>query len=220
MEMTKQSDQNRSPGAPDISGDKRFLAVVATVYLVFWIILAIEPVSRVDWFLENILVFLGCGAIAFTYRRFPLARASYLLIAIFLALHAIGAHYTYSLTPLGDQIKALLGQERNHYDRLVHFSFGLLWVYPFHDLLGRYVVTGHRLWRGTLAISLILALSGLYELIEWGAAMILEPETALAFLGTQGDVFDGQKDAGLAFVGGLLGLLILAAVKRRGRPRA
>jgi putative membrane protein len=87
------------------------------------------------------------------------------------------------------------------------------------DLLGRYVIPRQRVWRAILAISLILALSSLYELIEWAAARILEPEASLAFLGSQGDVFDGQKDAGLAFVGGLMGLAVAALIEARNRIR-
>jgi putative membrane protein len=203
-----------------VQGDGRFLAVIAMVYAIFWVGLAVNPFDRFDWFLENLLVFLGWGVIAATYRRFPLSRASYGLIAVFLALHAVGAHYTYSLTPLGDLVRDLLGQERNHYDRFVHFAFGLLFIYPFMDLLERYVIRRQRVWRAILAVSLILALSGLYELIEWAAAMILDPGAALAFLGSQGDVFDGQKDAGLAFIGSLIGLAVAALVETRNRTRA
>jgi len=203
-----------------IQGNGRFLAVIALVYAIFWVGLAFDPFDRFDWFLENLLVFFGWGVIAATYRRFPLSRASYGLIAVLLALHAVGAHYTYSLTPLGDLVRDLLGQERNHYDRFVHFAFGLLFIYPFMDLLERYVIPRQDVWRAIFAVSLILALSGLYELIEWAAAMILDPEAGLAFLGSQGDVFDGQKDAGLAFIGSLIGLAVATSIEIRNRNRA
>jgi putative membrane protein len=217
--MTKNTTEFNAAERRRVQGNSRFLAVIAMVYAIFWVGLAFDPLDRFDWFLENLLVFLGWGLIAATYRHFPLSRASYALIAAFLALHAVGAHYTYSLMPLGDFVRDLLGQERNHYDRFVHFAFGLLFIYPFMDLLGRYVIPRQLVWRAILAISLILALSSLYELIEWIAARVLEPEASLAFLGSQGDVFDGQKDAGLAFVGGLIGLAGAALIEARNRIR-
>ena len=128
------------------------------------------------------------------------------LIFLFLCLHEVGAHYTYSETPFGDAVTNFFGWERNHYDRLVHFSFGLLLAYPFYDLCRRHVRPPLEAWNFVIAMALIAALSGLYEIIEWSAAEILAPERALAFLGTQGDVFDGQKDAALAFLGAVVAL--------------
>ena len=217
--MTENTTELNAAERRRVQGNSRFLAVIAMVYAIFWVGLAFDPFDRFDWFLENLLVFLGWGLIAATYRHFPLSRISYVMIAVFLALHAVGAHYTYSLNPLGDLVRDLLGQERNHYDRFVHFAFGLLFIYPFMDLLQRYVMPSQRVWRAIFAISLVLALSGLYELIEWAAAVVLEPEAALAFLGSQGDVFDGQRDAGLAFVGGLIGLAVAALIEARNRIR-
>lgn len=209
----QRADQQRS--VPQAGTAKtRFLGYLAAAYGLLWVALAIDPVSRFDWFLENILVLVGVSLVAASCRGFRLSRSVYLLIAAFLALHAFGAHYTYSLTPVGESVAGLLGLERNHYDRVVHFAFGLLLAYPFLEFLERYVMPGHKAWSAAFCLCLILALSGLYEIFEWGAAMVLEPDDALAFLGTQGDIFDGQKDAALAFAGGLLGLA-LALIARR-----
>jgi putative membrane protein len=215
IESTKNTAKRDFSKQRQARGDSRFLAIMAMAYGIFWVALAFDPTDRVDWLLENLLVFLGWSLIAATFRRLPLSRISYVMITVFLALHAVGAHYTYSLMPLGDLARDLLGQERNHYDRFVHFAFGLLFIYPFMDLLHRYVMPSQRVWRAIFAISLVLALSSLYELIEWAAAVVLEPEAALAFLGSQGDVFDGQKDAGLAFVGGLIGLAVTVLTEAR-----
>lgn len=194
---------------------RRFLGHLALVYGLFWLALAISPNNRVDWLVENLLVFAGVALLAGTYRRLPLSRASYLLIAVFLALHAVGAHYTYSETPFGDQLQSSLGLGRNHYDRLVHFSFGVLMTYPLFDIALRHARPAAPWWAYLFAFLAILACSGAYEIIEWLAALVLDPEDALAFLGTQGDVFDAQKDAALALLGSLLALVVTVGARAR-----
>ena len=133
-----------------------------------------------------------------------------------ITLHAVGAHYTYSESPMGFWLKEALELERNHYDRLVHFLFGLLFSYPLREV----VMRGARVsgpWRYVLSFALALSLSSFYETLEWGAAEILDPEAIFAFLGTQGDVFDAQKDAVLAAAGVILGLAITAMLDRGTR---
>jgi putative membrane protein len=198
----------------------RLLQGLAAAYGLWWLLLAVAPYNRFDWFLENLLVVLFVGLLAATYRRFPLSDLSYLLIAVFLALHAVGAHYTYSKTPLGDWISELLGWERNHYDRAVHFLFGLFCAYPLRETVmrgcsGDLAAGG---WRaGLLAFAVVLALSSGYEMLEWVVAIILSPEEAMAFLGTQGDIFDAQKDTALATLGAALSLAALPLLERRRR---
>ena len=200
--------------------ERRVLAGLVAFYGLLWLALAIEPNNRFDWFIENLLVAIAVLTIIVSYRRFRLSLASYVMIILFMSLHAFGAHYTYSETPFGDAAKALFGWERNHYDRLVHFCFGLLLAYPFLDLIARHVRPPSPAWSFALALALVAALSGLYEIIEWSAAEILDPDRALAFLGTQGDVFDGQKDAALALLGALVALAATAALCGGGaRPR-
>src|SRR5262245_4975689 len=103
-------------------------------YLLFWILTGIAPVDRRDWLLENFLVVVFTGLLVTTYRRFPLSDVSYVLITIFLTLHSIGAHYTYAQVPAGDWAKAAFHLTRNHYDRVVHFSFGLMLAYPAREI--------------------------------------------------------------------------------------
>jgi putative membrane protein len=142
-----------------------------------------------------------------TYRRFRFSNLSYALFTVFLSLHMIGAHYTYAETPIGFWLQNWLGLSRNHYDRIVHFSFGLLIVYPLREILLRKSgVNSRRSYY--LAVCCILAFSGFYEILEAIAAMIVSPELGAAFLGTQGDEWDAQKDSMLAFVGAIIGMLI------------
>jgi putative membrane protein len=198
--FTTAADTPRADFAPN-----RLLQGLAAGYAAWWGMLAIAPYNRFDWLLENLLVFVFAGLLAATYRRFPLSDLSYLLIAAFLALHAVGAHYTYSQAPLGWWAAEALGWERNHYDRAVHFFFGLLCAYPLRETVMR--GTGCTGWRaGLLAFAVVLAFSSVYEMLEWAAAILLDPEAGMVFLGTQGDVFDAQKDTTLAAVGAVLGL--------------
>ena len=198
----------------DIAGN-RPLQVIAAIYGCVWLIAAVSPVNRFDWMLENLLVLAFVGVLAGTYRVFAFSDLSYVLIAVFMGLHAVGAHYTYSETPIGFWLQSAFELERNHYDRVIHFGFGLLFSYPFFELAMR----GGGLsgsWRYVASIALVMACSNVYEIIEWAAAEFIDPEEALAFLGTQGDVFDAQKDAALALAGGVLGLAITALGGPRG----
>src|SRR5262245_57222531 len=104
----------------------RLQQALLAIYAAVWVWAAINPVSRDDWFLENLLVFLSAGFLIWLYRRQPLSDASAILLAVFFILHTIGSHYTYSEVPLGHWVKDALDLKRNHYDRMVHLIFGLL----------------------------------------------------------------------------------------------
>lgn len=185
----------------------RFLQGTVAVFAVMWILGAVMPEDRFDWFLENLLVVVAAGLLGHFYRTRPLSDYSYLMIAIFLAVHTLGAHYTYSKVPLGFWLQEVLALERNHYDRVIHFGFGLLIVYPVRECLFRYTGAASRL-SGFAAFTVIATASVVYEIIEWLVAVIVSPEAAMAYLGTQGDVFDAQKDSTLALAGALIGLSI------------
>ena len=158
---------------------------------VFWVITAIKPLYPRDWLLENLLVFFYSALLIITYRWFRFSNLSYALFTLFLSLHLLGAHYTYSETPFGFWLQDWFGFGRNHYDRIVHFCFGLLIAYPFREILLRQ--TGvKREWSYFLAVTLVLAFSAFYEVIEGLAATIFSPELGAAYLGTQGDEWDAS----------------------------
>lgn len=181
----------------------RPLQLMVVWLLVLWTIAAIEPFNRRDWLLENLLVFMYSGLLVTSYRRFAFSNLSYALFTVFLSLHLVGAHYTYEHAPPGSWLQALFDIERNHYDRIVHFAFGLLIAYPFREILLR--AAGVRpAWSYFVAVSCILAFSAFYELLEGAVAAVVSPELGAAYLGTQGDSWDAQKDAFLAFSGALL----------------
>jgi len=179
------------------------------VWLVgLWLVTAVNPFNRFDWLLENLLVFIYGALLVFSYRRFAFSNLSYGLFTVFLSLHLVGAHYTYSETPFGFRLQDWLDLSRNHYDRIVHFSFGLLLAYPFRELLMR-AAGVHRSWSYLLVLVTVLGFSGFYEALEGLVAMIVSPELGAAYLGTQGDQWDAQKDTGLAFAGALLTMLLV-----------
>lgn len=186
-------------------GARRIHAGLGIGYGVLWIALAVAPKYRADWLLENLLVFATVPALVLTYRRFPFSTLAYALMAAFLALHQVGAHYTYSEVPLGFWAKERWGLSRNHYDRVVHFAFGLLMSQPTLELIAR--TTRARRWLGILAFSAVFAMSAVFEILEWWVAALTHPELGTAYLGTQGDVWDAQKDSSLAALGSVLYLL-------------
>jgi putative membrane protein len=192
----------------------RPLQAMLAVFLVAWAWSAIDPVYPADWWLENIMTFIVVIVLAATYRLFTFSDLSYLLIVVFLCLHVVGSHYTYSEVPIGDWAKDRLGLARNHYDRVVHFSYGLLWAYPFREV-GLRGCGVPRAFASLTALALVLACSAGYEIIEWIVASIADPAAGQAYLGTQGDEFDGQKDMALAGLGGVLTLSVTALIRRR-----
>jgi putative membrane protein len=175
--------------------------------VLLWIITAINPLYPRDWLLENLLVFVYGALLIVTYRRFKFSNLCYGLFTLFLSLHLMGAHYTYAETPFGFWLQTLFEFERNHYDRIVHFSFGLLLAFPMREILLR-KSGALKSWSYFLAVNCIMAFSALYEILEAITAMVVSPELGSAYLGTQGDEWDAQKDALLAFVGAIIAMLV------------
>jgi len=200
----------------------RFLLGLAIPFAVLWLALAFHPNDRHDWLLENALTLLGIVLLAATWRVFPLRRLSYVLITIFLALHTIGAHYTYAEVPyddwmrdaFGTSLNELLGWQRNNFDRVVHFSYGLLLAVPVREVFVRIAKVGG-FWSYFLPLDLTMSTSMLYELIEWGAAVYFGGDLGMAYLGTQGDVWDAHKDMALASLGALISMTITALINRQ-----
>ena len=183
--------------------ENRLLQVLTVLYLMLWIALAVNPVYPTDWVLENILVVLFIAGLVATYKLFPLSDLSYVLIFAFMSLHSFGAHYTYSETPIGYWMQDWFGFERNHYDRMVHFGFGLLMAYPIREIFLR-VARTKGFFAYYLPFDVTLAFSGAYEIIEMLVALLVNPEAGDAYLGTQGDSWDAQKDMGLAAFGAVI----------------
>jgi putative membrane protein len=190
---------------------KIIYTILTLLFVIAWVWAAIEPTHYDDWLLENILVFILIGLIFFTGRYFEFSILSYTFITIFMILHVVGSHYTYAEVPWGVTLGEWLGTERNMYDRLVHLLFGVLFVYPVREMSVRIAKT-KGFWGYFVPFMIISSFAGFYEIVEWAAAAMVDPEAGAAFLGSQGDIWDAQKDMLLAIVGSLGTLLIVMFV--------
>lgn len=201
---------------------KRYLLILSVLFLALWIPLAIDPVDRKDWAVENALVVIFALGFWASWKHFTFSRVSYTLIFVFMCLHEVGAHYTYAKVPYdqwwtalsGHTLNSVFGFERNHYDRLVHFSYGLLLAYPLREIFLR-VADVRGFWGYFLPLDFTLATSALFELIEWGAAIVLGGDLGAAYLGTQGDIWDAHKDMALAGLGAVVAMLVTAFLNHR-----
>jgi putative membrane protein len=180
------------------------------------LLLAIKPHDRSVWLAENIFTVATVAAMLATHERWPLSDFSYTLTVAFLVMHIIGGHYTYVRVPYDDvthvmfgvRLNRLFGWARNHYDRVVHFAYGLLLAYPFFELFERYAQpVGY--WSYFLSPMLVMATSMIFEVLEWWATEILGEGQGAAYLGAQGDEWDAQKDMALATLGSFLTILVV-----------
>ncbi|WPN45220.1 MULTISPECIES: DUF2238 domain-containing protein [unclassified Pseudomonas] len=195
----------------------RYELALLTVFLLIVLASGFSPRSRVDWALENVLVLLLVGTLIAFSGRFRLSAVSITLVFVFLCVHELGAHYTYSLVPydqwssgmFGFSLEKSFGVHRNHYDRLVHLSYGLLLVYPVREVLMR-LTPLRGFWLFFIALNIMLSTSALYELVEWVGGAFLGDDTSKAFVGAQNDPWDSQKDMAIAVAGALVSLLLVS----------
>ncbi len=192
------------------------LLLSAVVAVLAWS--GFAPRDRPTWLMEVAPVLLALPLLAATHRRFPLTPLLYALVALHAAVLCVGGHYTYAEVPAGFWFRDLLGLSRNHYDRLGHLLQGFVPALVARELLLRRSPLRAGGWLFTLVTSVALAISALYELVEWGAAVALG-QGADAFLGTQGDPWDTQWDMLMALVGALAAQLLLARVQDRQLAR-
>jgi putative membrane protein len=191
---------------------RRFGAVLLGVFAVNWALLAFNVRFYDDWKLENWLTVPFVVLLYLTHRAFRLSSISYGLLFVYMTLHVVGSHYTYAEVPFGFWLQNLLDQSRNHYDRIVHFSFGLLLAYPIRELVVR--ISDARGWWGLwFPIEFVLAFSCVYELLEWGIAVVFGGDLGIAYLGSQGDVWDAQKDMALAGLGAVISMSVVLVVR-------
>ena len=191
-------------------------------WMIGWVCLymalsAINPNNFRDWLLENLLVFIYGVVLATTYKRFAFSNLSYGLFTLFLTLHMTGAHYTYAETPIGFWMQEWFDFSRNHYDRVVHFCYGLLCSHAFYELLRRRAGTGPG-WSAFLTVNLVLAFSSFFEIAEAMTAELVDPELGDAYLGLQGDIWDAQKDMGLAALGAFIAMTITLRRRHKKSP--
>jgi len=199
--------------------ENKFALILLVTYIVVWIILSTNVLFFHDWWLENLLTVPFILLLYFMHRWFKFSNISYGLIFAYMVLHIIGTHYTYSEVPFGFWLSELFGLTRNHYDRIVHFSFGFLLAYPLREVFFR-IGKGKGFWGFYIPVEFVLAFSAIYELIEWGIAIIFGGDLGVAYLGTQGDPWDAQKDIALAGLGSLITMSIVALIHLRHKGMA
>jgi putative membrane protein len=187
------------------------LLIVGAVLLV---LSGIGPHDRPTWWLEVVPILIAVPILALTARRFPLTPLAYRLIFVHALILMLGAHYTYAEVPAGFWLKRALGFARNPYDRIGHFVQGFGPAILAREILIRRSPVKAGRWLTFLVVCVCLAISALYELVEWGTALI-GGEAADAFLGTQGDQWDTQWDMFLAVLGAATALLVLSRLHDR-----
>ncbi len=197
-------------------GSDRLFSALLLAYGLIWIWLAVAPINRRDWFLENLLAVTFVSLLILTRSRFRFSLLSYCLITLFMTLHAVGAHYTYAEVPFGFWLKDIFSLSRNPFDRIVHFAYGALLAYPVREVL-MHLAGARGRWSYYLPASAILAQNGLFEIIESVVAALVSPELGNAYLGTQGDEWDAQKDMASALAGALLSMSLTIALSKDAR---
>ena len=190
-----------------------------SIYFLVLLWSAISPKDQFTWFLEVVPALIGLLILAMTYKKFPLTTLLYTLILIHMIILMVGGHYTYAEVPLFDWIKEVLDQSRNNYDKVGHFMQGFMPAILVRELLIRqHVVERSRLWFNYIVLSIILAFSAFYELLEWWVSLA-SGEDAEAFLGTQGYVWDTQSDMAWALFGAVMALILLSRLHDRQLKR-
>lgn len=178
---------------------------------------AIRPHDYFTWFLEVFPAIIGVVLLTAARRSFPLTPLLYVLLCLHAIILCVGGHYTYAEVPLGNWVRDALGLARNHYDRLGHFAQGFVPAMVAREILLRRNAV-KRSWLFFVVVSICLAISAAYELLEWSVSAATGSQGD-AFLGTQGDVWDTQKDMALALVGAITAQLVLSRLHDRQLAR-
>lgn len=195
--------------SPCVTLTRRGLAVYGLALAALLALSAVRPYEIGTWLMEVLPVFVVLPLLWLTQRRFPLTRLLYVLIFVHACVLILGGHYTYARVPLGEWMREAFGFERNHYDRIGHLMQGFVPAMAARELLLRHTPLQRGGWLFALVTAVALAISAIYELIEWGAAVALG-SGADEFLGTQGDPWDTQTDMAMAWIGAMLAQALLS----------
>lgn len=189
-------------------------AVLLAIYLVMFALLGVAPFDRAVWLAENLPILAIVVLLVTTYRRFRFSDGAYVLMACLVFLHTIGGHFTFERVPF-DWVTELFGFQRNHYDRMAHFTVGF-YAFPCAELLLRKRLISSRWVLLLFPIFFIVTVAAGYELFEWQYAIHADPTAGIAVLGSQGDVWDAQKDMLADTLGALFATGLFAVLYRRG----
>jgi len=196
---------------------QRLPFLLLTAYLLLFILLAIHPYDRTVWFAENLPILLIVAALVLSRRWFTFSNTAYLMMAFLIFLHTVGGHYTFERVPF-DWVTEFFGFSRNHYDRMAHFTVGF-YAYPLAELLLRKRLVASRFVLFFFPVCFILAVAGGYEIFEWRYAVSADPTAGAAVLGSQGDVWDAQKDMLADSLGSLAAIVLFSIIHWRAIAR-
>ncbi len=195
---------------------KRWPLVLLLVYLIEFAVLAFNPHDRTIWISENAISVSVVAVLLIMYRygmRF--SNTAYTLMALFLCLHTVGGHYTFELVPF-DAVTDFFGFKRNHFDRVCHFLVGVF-AYPALEIIYRKKLTSSAIFAGFTVIMGVFGFAAIFELVEWIYAELAAPEAGNAFLGSQGDIWDAQKDMLSDGLGAICTTALYFLIKRKGK---
>jgi putative membrane protein len=188
------------------------------IYIILFAVLAIHPYERNVWLVENLTVWAVVIPLVILYQRgIRFSAVAYILMSIFIFMHTIGGHYTFALVPF-DWFNHFFGFERNMYDRIAHFAVGF-YALPIYEYMQSRKIIANAWVRALFALCIIISIAALYELFEWQYAVWGDPKAGLEVLGSQGDIWDAQKDMLSDTLGAivvLLGVGLKNVIKRMG----
>jgi putative membrane protein len=196
----------------DAPPPQRLPWILLAGYAILFVVCGIAPYDRAVWWAENLPILALVGLIAWLARHNRFSNAAWIFMSFLPVLHTIGGHYTFARVPF-DFVTDTFGFERNHYDRMAHFTVGFF-AYPMAEMLVRRRLVNARWIAYAFPLSVILAVAGLYELFEWQFAVLGDPQAGLEVLGSQGDVWDAQKDILADGLGAVFSLGVFALMNR------
>jgi putative membrane protein len=179
-----------------------------TIYALVFLVCAIKPFDRAVWWAENAPILAVVGLVGLAGRRHAFSPMAYALMLVLPVLHTIGGHFTFERVPF-DWVTSLFDFERNHYDRIAHFSVGF-YAYAIAEMLWARRLVRSRTVLLAFPVCVIFTVAALYELFEWQYAVIADPTAGIAVLGSQGDIWDAQKDMLADGLGGIAATLLFA----------
>ena len=196
------------------TASQRELIILLILYLVGFILLAIDPHDRADWALENFFPISQLLAVIISYRYYKFTRISYYMVFFYLFVQSWGGHFTYAEAAPFNWVRDEFHLARNHYDRVAHFMLGFLLGLPIREILMQFISASRR-WMNFLTALVVLAIGAFYEFIEWWVAVLVTPNLGDKFLGTQGDIWDTHWDMFLALIGAILTIAVFGRLHDR-----
>jgi len=191
-----------------------FPLILLGAYLVLFIVLAFNPVDRSTWWVENLTVWIIVAVLGILYcRGIRFSNTAYALMSVLIFLHTIGGHYTFAKVPF-DWVTDTFDFERNHFDRLAHFSVGF-YAYAVAEWLWVKGLVNNRFILFTYPVFVIMAVAAGYELVEWIFAITANPEAGIAYLGSQGDIWDAQKDMLADTLGAITAVTLFFSIHKK-----